>query len=283
MSVFQYFLPGLEPVHVSRWSLQDSPLASVLKDCLRTEQDYGDRIAVSGCTKGPTGTSGSVVCAMPVSGENVERIGYYPDHQTWRSCDDGAFWLGYEPDNRPTPETLRRVIIVDGYEIQLGDEQVWMCPTIREMHGDPRVPRAWGLDDSGEFAEIVLAEYQDDWQMAGEMFDIVFGGEGCTISQAFDYAVKCLAINYRLGRHECSALELITSENYVQISRAAIDGERLDEFIESPEGQAALKVIFGETNNVKKKETEPPEAVNLPPGPKDSDPTIDRAAANSIS
>ncbi|MCH7685336.1 MAG: hypothetical protein IH899_01410 [Planctomycetes bacterium] len=42
-----------------------------------------------------------------------------------------------------------------------------------------------------------------------------------------------LSINYRVGKHEVSRLGLVTSDNYVRIFKAAVDGELIEEAMQN--------------------------------------------------
>lgn len=283
--VFLYFLPRFEPPQISPEILTGRGLGETLRDCLGS--DLRERLVIRGCGRGPDG-GGVIVAPLPVGGELAgQSIGFYPDRQTWQpvtSPQDGPlYWIGVDREQPPQPEGLRRQVLVDGIDYALGDGRVWRCPTIRRLDGAPLLPSGWAVDDSGQFTTRVLDEYQADWKLAGEMWDVFSGARSIEPPESFAYAIRALSINYRIGPQEASRLSLLTSENYPLVFKAAVDGERLETFLNSPEGQAMLADLEGPAFDPEKKTAETPETASFSAGPRDNLPPTDRAAPSCIS
>jgi len=54
-------------------------------------------------------------------------------------------------------------------------------------------------------------------------------GREITIVDAADMAVKAIAWNYRVSRHEVQALRLLDTENYADVLLVVIDWEGIEE------------------------------------------------------
>ena len=236
--VFRYFLPGISKLHVDAQVLRDRGLGDVLVDCLppRHRGALGDRVSIFDVAVGPTGSSGALVVPLPVDGSLPKNIGYQTS-QTWIELKGtSAYWLGFDPQEIPGPASLRRTHVVAGYEEELGDGRVWTCPILRRPNtsaGQPNLPTSWGVDESGEFRAAIQPAYLAEWHMAGELWDVFLGKRALKISEAYAYAARCLAVNYRIGPHEATALNLIDSTNYSRVTKAAVDGPFVEEMLNS--------------------------------------------------
>lgn len=267
--IFQYFLPVVSKDAVTADTLAACGLAPVFRDCLRSEPDFQRLCTRMDVAVGPTGTSGALVAALPTNDELPHRLGFHPDHQEWVEI-EGKYWLGSdtEPEQKPTPAGLARDPLIGGYEFELGDGQVWQCPVIRYPVGSSNLPSRWGVDPkTGDFREQILAEYEDAWQMAGEMWDVFMGEKEIEEPESFRYAVRALGLNYRLGPHEAARMGLLTSTNYMHVFKAAIHGPMIEELLKEEES---------------KKNSQPPPPESSTPGPPADSPNTGPAAASCI-
>jgi hypothetical protein len=256
--MFQYFLPGIaHPSHVTPSLLRDRGLGDVLADCLRNDAAFARlKSSTNVQPHGPEGHAGVMLSPLPAGGDlrdYAPRIGFHPDEQQWREVRPPTsdlrppIFLLWEPARLPTPAELRRETpLLSGYDLELGDGQVWTAPRIRRPSveaGDPPasehrlgdgtafVPSAWGVDAVGNFTRTVRDEYRAAWEMAGEIFEVFVGLRSIERPEALAYCVRVLGLNYRLGPQEATALKLFDDGNYQRVFWAPFDGELLNEFI----------------------------------------------------
>jgi hypothetical protein len=278
--IFQYYVPGIGAENVDVALILRLGLEEVFFDC--TGRDFEEAVIRTPVAKGPDGSSGAIFAPVPVDRSISPLAGYHPDRQTWVEIAAG-YWLGSETDNPPSPESLRRRHITRGLDLELGDGRVWTAPTIRAPNGRCYLPSTWGVDSEGQFRETILPDYESYWEMAGEVWDLCFGKTECDYADSFGYAARALGLNYRVGPHEVSRLGLLSSANYLQVFKTVIDGQLIEEFIESPAGQAALQEVFQNppAEAAEKKRDEPPPDGSTSPGPEADSPTTDPAAESS--
>ena len=234
--VFLYFLPGWVTSDVegaarkaTRANLQTSPLAAALSDCLRTERTFQKSLVVHSVAKGPSGSSGVLIAALPPQWNDVHRIGFYAEEQTWREC--GEFWLGYVTSCKPGPDSLQREELVSGYDYEMHDENIWHAPMIRYPAGGANLPKTMGVDGRGEFIEAVVDAMKWAWDLSCVIWDQWFLGDGVPKKDVFDFAVKCLSVNYRIGPQEATALGLMTNATAALVLKAAIAEPLIQEYI----------------------------------------------------
>lgn len=152
-------------------------------------------------TRGPDGGAGLVL-----TDPRAQRVGYYPDEQTWRRVPlgspepsavnrepeqtsgsrpkaqgsrTGCAWVGYWNAGRPTPDELAREPRLYGEERVLADGQRWCVPVVIGAPEDVaasigvlRLPRKLELNDAGEFvAGEVEPQYRPLLEAAGWWYD----------------------------------------------------------------------------------------------------------------
>lgn len=255
MSVFQYYIPKVEKKDITRELLLSYAFAPALKDLLRNDAEF-KRIGLLNVATNALGPSGCVVVPQPVDQSDVERMGIYPDHQKWHDC--GDYQVGFDLEHPPTPQGLLRPRVVSGYDHQLGDENWWTCPVIRWPGNIPNLPQSWSMTN-GQLDETILPEFVEPWEMSAEIFDIFSGLREIEKREAFQYATKCLALNYRLGPVEVSMLGLLTSDNYWHVVKASIDGEAIEEYLSSKGGK---EWIAESVENERKKKVDSSDTVS---------------------
>lgn len=231
--IFLYFFPAWEKENVTRQKLLGSPVALAFSDALRNERNFSEFVSLSNVAVGPTGSSGVCVACVPPNWPNAHRIGYHPDEQTWVNC--GTFWLGFVNHCKPTPMTLQREKLISGYEIELGDGNVWFAPTVRRWDENnesftANVPMKMGIAPDGHFAATVRSDVAWAWELACSFWDKRLKA-GLTNGEYLEAATKFLALNYRIGPHEAYALDLFDSENMVAVLEAALDVQSVENWI----------------------------------------------------
>ena len=217
---FLYFIPELTKQQATAEAIAKAGLDVALRDCLTTDVAFQAKLSISDVRAGPNESSGVLVVALPEAGE-APPIGYYPDQQTWE--DEGTFWLGTSNDKPPTPEGLQRAMQVGGYEHELGDGQVWLCPVIRRAMLFATLPKRYARKD-GETVATVLPEYEGIWQRSASWAaDFASEEPTLTIEERYDACVDCLSLNYRIGPAEAGRLGLLTDLTMMEVLNAALD------------------------------------------------------------
>ena len=229
MAGFLYYFPDVDPSQISPPFLKGRGVTLSLRDLFRNWQP-SHNVIVTSIVHGPDGKCGCYVYPIPETG-NLPRVnGYDSETQEWENHD--GYWLGIDTENRPTPPELIRPTIVSGYEYRLGDDWDWICPIIREPNGTPNIPQSWGENGDG-FAEKILPQWEWAWKLSEKIWNVFLGDEDMERAEAWDVCCQLLSINYRLGKHEITKLGLVTSENYVSIFQAAVDGALWKQYVEA--------------------------------------------------
>ncbi|MFH1731406.1 MAG: hypothetical protein ABIF82_07130 [Planctomycetota bacterium] len=209
MSGFTYYVPGLSGVRAE-------DLVAGLPDSLRAVF-RGHVPAFRGCESGPDGGKGQAVKA-------IERgNGYFPDKQDWIDTGDG-YWLGWDRDAKPRPADLERPKMITGYDVELGDGNLWQIPSVTFV--ERKVTFRNGRWQNGvvipELAALVEAadrvlEGQEIEERDGKTY---FKADAAEMAEI---AATALAANYCVGPHEIAALELLSSRNLWGICQALTD------------------------------------------------------------
>jgi hypothetical protein len=229
---FLYFVPNVARDAMTKDSLIKAGLGDVLRDRLSPNDLCGQgRLAISHVTNGPGGHSGVILYPMTSDEMRTDEdrpplvVGYYPDKQTWESA--GRYSVGWMPGEMPTEEGLRRDLIIDGWDNQLADGRRWACPTIRLQAGKSNLPDVWGVKN-GQFVSRVKPDWAWAWDLSGEIWDYFQHEKDIPYPTAFEWCVKLLAMNYRLGPVEVGALGLIGNQDFQNILLAAVNGPFLE-------------------------------------------------------
>lgn len=180
--------------------------------------------------KGPGGGPGLVVVPACPGGE-APRAGYYSDSQLWEEGPkDGEgnvrWWLGCEKDARPGPDDLARSEQFGGHKVRLADGSDWLVPVARHVGGETPFPRALSLVEGRWEPGRVKARFGWLWEQAARIWDALGQVEGATevsFEDEVGIAVEALALNYRLGPHEVSFLELLDTRVEAEVVLALID------------------------------------------------------------
>jgi hypothetical protein len=168
---------------------------------------------------------------------------YTPGKQTWKKA-GRRLWVGFETARRPRPEELLRRNPIEGRPVAMGDGNDWLVPIARRCVGGPdgaawlmALPRAHRFEKGSWSPGEVLGRYRALWQRveqyAGALVELGKGdpaaGELVSFEDENETIVEALAVNYRLGRHEVSALGLVTSEVVGPVIRVLCDLDALEE------------------------------------------------------
>lgn len=125
--------------------------------------------------------------------------------------DRGAFWIGWDKNNLPTPESLERdKVTKNGYKLEDSSGRTWWIPVVRSELRGSTLPSDYSFDANGEIRSVPKRQFQEYWELAGELFDYQCGNAtGWTDAKTILAAAKMLGINYRVTVHELEALRQI--------------------------------------------------------------------------
>lgn len=216
---------------------------------------FEERPIARQCLNGPAGLRGHCV-ARP----GVEPCGYYPDRQKWQKSEAGNFWIGWNPNQLPTPNDLHREPMLVGENVKLQDGHSWHVPIARSVSDDTSLDGMLILDRlphtmryrEGQWEEgEVVRKYRSLWDTANRTFDEYLGLVNDPTYRpniTFGDAVEALAGNYFVGFDEVSILGLFTSTGPEQMDvlRVLFDAES---FIEWGKKKLASLESTGSSNS----------------------------------
>lgn len=144
------------------------------------------------------------------------QIGYQPEKQTWFPAvrrdgfEEGRYWVGIWNQDPITPRDLERNYQQSGKFMTLGDDQEWLIPAAKELDATLR------LADDGTWKYEIQRRYHRFWIAYGRWFEF-FGTAGpeteFQFSEAAEFVLQGLQINYRLTPELVSELGLFTKSN----------------------------------------------------------------------
>lgn len=252
---------------LDREFLLDVGLARTFDDITSVQQQCS---CVDMTGTGPSGASGCLLTAMPVSGDAPVRVGYHPKFQTWKAVMADRVWAGVDNEYPVTPDDIVRRKTRHGYQSEM-QGSVWLIPIIRGPGGSTALESDWEWDEEGVVQETVAETWRDMWEAFVSVQEMLFRHNAVEFEmsrqEGGDRCIDAVSINYRFGPVEQNILKLINSDTWLTILMSAVD---------YPTFRAAL--VFDE-----QKKTTPDEADDSPPtvpGSEDCDPTTDQAEAS---
>ncbi len=218
MAAFLYFFPGRRDVTTADSLPDNCGLSDVLNGAGFT---YGTIVQ-----NGPDNHGGNIVSVRAEPGGTQAECIYQPATQTWVRCVNAAkettHYLGFETANPPRAVDLIRGETVNGSRIMLGGQQ-WLIPVVQAGSKFNTLPKTFQMKD-GELFTVAKPEYADLQTTAEAIFrHYVFKeAESVTFQTVFEYVVGLLRINYRVGRYEVCALNLIDTQNVMKPVEASL-------------------------------------------------------------
>lgn len=255
---FAYYIPRTAPDQVTPELLKGLGLADRFHDCFG--RLWHERIVRSHITaNGPDGYDGAFVYA-----NHADPMPSWKP-AAWKSAqsDNGKWWLCWHESGEP--EHIQRLKTVEGADVELLDGHVWKVPTIRRALAIPNVPCSY-VRVNGQFERRVLPDYRTMWEESGQWAIACFA-EGMSEDKLASIALRCIAINYRIGDEELRALDpLFGGEEAKNILRVAIDAAFFEDALEDQKKRDLLYGLFGTTS--------------MPPGSEGSTRDIESHAAS---
>ncbi|TXH40904.1 MAG: hypothetical protein E6Q97_38840 [Desulfurellales bacterium] len=226
--MFLYFIPG-------RTTGPEVP--DKLMQC---QFDGLDPIVRPVIANGPGGSAGAILCDK----SSADIAGYYPDRQEWAKVND-KLWIGYEKEQRPTPEGLARSKQLNGHPVVIGG-QVWSVPVARRWAFDTGSPIWYDTtpkklhyrDGEWKLADTI-DRYARLWQIGEQWFDETCAAaksetdrKPLLITQAAEMAVEVLSINYRVWHEEIDLLTPLDADTIRGVLNAVIDTQTLTDWFQ---------------------------------------------------
>lgn len=237
MAGFIYWFPGTRADVVNNDKLRDSllhecGLSTSLADCRSVDLTNNTESVITGSSCGPDGKPGCLVYPKHVDGSDPEiGWGYFPEQQTW--LQRRGFWIGWDKQRPPEPEDLERQHVYSSHIITDAHNRRWKIATIRALGEQQCLPVDYYYDADGCQHKAVKIEYRNLWELAGEVFDSFNRDARMDIKEdreswLVDAALTFLGLNYRVGRHEVTALReagrgIMDTMWVVTINTVAID------------------------------------------------------------
>jgi catechol 2,3-dioxygenase-like lactoylglutathione lyase family enzyme len=171
---------------------------------------------------------------------------YDPEGQVWTSIQPGK-WVGYWRDCKPGPNYFARPAgdFLAGWEVELGDGNIWTLPRILKDTGETGLPRALRIDDAGNLVGTVIDKFSalsaDGQRLFAQLMHVNRGGEApdnpLSEEEIFRLVCRVVGINYRLGVAEVGALQLVTSANFLRLAFGVVGYDLLLQAEDSPPGE----------------------------------------------
>lgn len=186
---------------------------------------------------GPGGFNGVII-------GNKAGAGYHPEKQTWCAAPQGnednpPYWVGFDTDAKPTPETLQRDSLLQSKPVTLCDGSVWQVPVLCEWQPGKETPAIYqtplplmiDIDRYGNAVSgPVIPKYRDLFEVGLKILACMVAGkddspEPLTENQFRHFATDVLGCNYRVSLLELSSslLDCLSTEDAKNIVRAAVD------------------------------------------------------------
>ena len=280
MAGFLYYIPGKTADQVTPQLCATLGLYDAFRDVM-TDWRPRKNVVVTNVTRGPSetannGTSGTILYPVALNGSRPRTAGYNPHQQRWQRA--GNVYIGIDTERPPTPDDLKRPRLTSGYDRELADGQIWHCPVIRQPGEFPdncNLSMTLGVDADGNFQQHVVAEQHWAWAISGEIWDVCFDKKKSpSTARVFEICVMVLSLNYRLGPHEASMLQILRTEDVHAVWGSAINRPLIEEFIEQYRTEAGDAVE-------KKSGDSRPTSVNSSLGEKAPTPNTDQPALAS--
>lgn len=126
--------------------------------------------------------------------------------QTWVDC--GPYLIGWVNDDPPTPESIVRKKMIEGYSVDDASKSKWNVPIARSLYGRVTIPsnlvwdrptRSWVPKQKPEYSELA--------DIADRCWTFWTGDGVLTVAQMADLTLSILQTNYLIGPEEINCFE----------------------------------------------------------------------------
>ena len=149
----------------------------------------------------------------------------------WKPYGEGdkRFYIGIDPNDKPKPEELARTKQHEGSVVRLNDGNDWLIPIAKQLPrilgiGKPQVKAAYKPFFDAAFKALSEWIVLENGEFVGWKLDL---------DEGFQFAVKALAQNYRICAEVADVLELISTDEILEVVRAATEGMEAEAFMEA--------------------------------------------------
>jgi hypothetical protein len=145
-------------------------------------------------------------------------------------------WFKDGQPGAPRPAHLLRPEPIDGHQVKLADGNPWLIPIARSIVQGATLPERLVLGPNGKVVREPLERFAELSAAAERIWHrIVYDNAeqaerenmedpgALSTEELFDIACQALAVNYRIGRWEISALKLLTSQTAMNVVKALVD------------------------------------------------------------
>ncbi len=155
--------------------------------------------------------------------------------QTWAVRAGGALELGWITGTPPTPEQLARKSYIGGVGLPDEHNRLWYVPVVTSKTSTTRItlPVNYSFDDNGHPVAKSKPQHQTLADIADRCWEYWTSDNGQPFSddELIDCAVALLSHNYRIGKHEIAAFEvmgcpLLDTIRISAITRWAVDYDK---------------------------------------------------------
>jgi len=224
--------------------IQAKPNDQVLKDNGLDGQVVGGFVATDIFLDGTKGT----VFVLKGKYTDDVKIGFYYDEQTWTNIPkaDGTksnLWIGYDKNNKPKPKDFQKKDYIDGYYLELADNNKWIVPIARRYQQGCLLPKGTMMLMPDRLDEFVIEKYLKLQKIAEQLFvhfglddEKEFVKEDDFLSDNVSFYKTCaevLNVNYNLDYREIGVLKLFTTDNTVEILRLVVDMPYIEKLIKN--------------------------------------------------
>lgn len=284
MPGFTYYLPGI----AIRDLLDGNPMGGTLKSEVLASFGLAhlDDVKIAGTdavvsevrSHGPDAGAGVVLYVRPQAEKMNQHIDetwslkYNADKQVWSAAIHGRYWIGYDREHVPTPEDLRRAVMIDGYWVPDADKHTWQIPTARTPDNKyGRLPVSLTFDAAGDVVSKLQPKFDYLWKIGCELFDRTQSETEVDDAELLDWSIQAIGCNYRFGRSEQRVLfdagrSMCDQAFFVNVVGALLDFKIAKDVVEEKKTEASSD--------------QPPASLNTPHGTEDSDQSTDQALPN---
>ena len=199
-------------------------------------------------SRGPDDAGAGRVVADSCS---VDRVGFYPDEQTWVYVANTSpeCFVGVYNDAQPGPHDLARSDAVGGKVVKLADGNAWVVPIARgwilpdevtALRWFESLPMGWKVSREGAItATDVVARFRPLAEVAASYFDWVGAGEllrpggksWVSFPELKQGAVDVLGVNYNVSASELIFLGAIDDDAAKTVLNATIGLDDVDDWV----------------------------------------------------
>ena len=186
--------------------------------------ENGRASTVKSAAEGPDGTMGFLASGCRGDFDlNVDK-----EHQTWTPI--GTCWIGADRRGKITPAMVERETVYQGHPVTIGGH-VWTIPVALAVFGRCGLPQTRVLNAQGKGEWKLREAYRELCDRARVVWEIRSGerpAQDLSEDDLDDLAGAVMAVNYRIGKLDLLAMELIDNQSVRDLIDAVLDWPTLE-------------------------------------------------------